>query len=127
MKKFLIIFSVIAVAMFSSCTSTVADAKKEDVTLYATSTDSTVVVYRYNSKDPIVLKKPISVDQLQKYAIPYSVIENLGKNPGMARYVGGDENDAYDLSDGTQAWLAISVVIAFVFLILLLAIIFSEK
>ncbi len=110
MKKFLIIFSVIAVAMFSSCTMKVADDKK-DVTLYAISTDSTVLVYRHGAKDPIVLKKPISVDQLQKYAIPYSVIQNLGENPGMMRYIDGKENDVYDIGPG----VLIPMILLFVF------------
>jgi hypothetical protein len=113
MKKLLYTAGSI-VFILSACKTHINDGNKQ--TIYMASNDSTVIVYIHNANTPIILKKPINVQDVQKYNLPYNIISSVGeKTTGMRRYINGDENDI----DGI-AWLS-TIVIFMVIVILFFA------
>jgi hypothetical protein len=88
MKKLLFIFAAVTL-LCVSCTDSIEDKKKEGDTVYAFENDTCLIVYRHGASDPIMVKKPISLDELKKYNIPTSIAENKEIKKGMNRYIDG--------------------------------------
>lgn len=111
MKK-LLFLAVTCMILCVSCTESIIDDKKESVTTYAYSTDSSIVVFRHGTSTPIIFKKPITLEEIQKYGLSAKVIETIDKNKkGISRYIEEDENNEYIVSDGTALFGFIALIL----------------
>jgi len=110
MKKILSIIVVVTLLSISSCTVRVTDGDNQ--TLYVTTQDKEVIIYKHGSKTPLILKRPVSIEDLQKNQIPQSVIIMSENNQGMVRYVNGKKNDVYNISAGAFFFILVSLCLA---------------
>ncbi len=112
MKNLLLILMG-GVLLLSSCSENINDNKKADQTLYVINSDSSVIVYKHDSKEPIILTKPITLEILKKFSIPYDVIISSEKNNGIRRYIEGENNDYYEV-DFRRTFLILLLLFLFI-------------
>lgn len=118
MKQILILL-LGGLILFSSCTDGLKDKGKE--ALYAITKDSTVTIYKSGAKEPVILTKPIMLEDLKKFSIPYDVIISSEAAPGMSRYVDGEENDNYVLSMGGAVMIFLGLILIIIIFVLIIA------
>ncbi|MFA5934034.1 MAG: hypothetical protein WC795_02325 [Candidatus Paceibacterota bacterium] len=107
MKKLIILISMLT--GLSACNK---NNEKNQVVMYALDQDSTILIYKNGQSLPIVLKKPITLEQLKSFNIPASVIQDISNKKGIVRFVGNKHNDVIEYSGWKIAeYIFIGIVI----------------
>lgn len=102
MKTKTSIIVIVAFTIFSACNDTknVEKENKEktlkEKALYVINQDSIILVYRHDSRNPILLETPVQLERLKEYAIPSTVILENQKHKGIQRYIDGEVNNTYE-------------------------------
>lgn len=89
--------------LLTSCMDSVNESS--NITYYALNQDSTLTLFYHGSTLPIYLTKPIDPDRAKFLDIPDCILNDNPETIGMHRYVNGELNDSYKISNSTELLL----------------------
>jgi len=88
---------ILILVFITSCTKDINI--KHAPAIYAINRSDEIVIYTTNQTYPIVLEKPIYVSELEKLGLPQNFEKDIESKLGIQRYVNGQINDVYSLSN----------------------------